>query len=89
MIVQHGLLSVAGLVLIGFSALLYFRLHSRLGRVGRASYHVTLPITLWLAIPGAYLKCAESEGWSRIPAYAAPACIITGITVLGFGLFRS
>ena|ERR1700730_8018214 len=86
-VIHHGPLAIVGFLLIGAAGLLFFRLHTKLDKVGAASYgHFIFPIVLWFAIPRAYLKYAGPNGWSRLPAYAAWCCLGSGISLLTVGL---
>jgi hypothetical protein len=65
---------IAGFLLIGASALLFFRLYQKLKIVRDRSYaRFTLPILFVFTIPRAYLRYAGR--WSPLPAYVL-GCVL-------------
>jgi hypothetical protein len=82
---------IAGLFLIGSSSVLYIHVQLKMVRAGyRTSFDVLRgPLSAkGLKTPTQYLKVRAKEGWSPWPIYLFPLCMVAGIGLLVFGLFR-
>jgi hypothetical protein len=80
---------VAGLLLIGASGLLSFRLYQKVRALGDHSYAQSpLRYFFMFTIPRAYLELARARRWSKLPAYAVWLCAAAGVALLVFGLFK-
>jgi len=80
---------IVGFILIGASAVLFFRLYKKVRTVGGRSYtKFTLPVFRAFSMSMVYLKYAPTKSWSTLPAYAAWLCTVAGIAFLVFGLLK-
>jgi hypothetical protein len=89
--VKHDPAVVAGFLLIGGSSVLYIHVQLRMVRAG---YKTSLDVlrgplsAKGLDTPNQYLKVRAKEGWSPWPVYLFLPCMLAGIGLLVFGLFR-
>jgi predicted benzoate:H+ symporter BenE len=83
-------MAVIGFLLIGASAVLVFRIHHKLLKVGEDTSYlfIKIPKTAGWTVPRAYLRAASKYGWSPWPAYAVWLCLVSGIVLLVAGLIR-
>jgi hypothetical protein len=81
--VQHDPAAVAGWLFIGCYAALFFHI---LLKMTRAGYSPTMS-SGW-DLPVRYLRTRANHGWSPWPVYLLWPCLVLGIVLLVFGLFR-
>jgi hypothetical protein len=89
--VRHDPEVVAGLLLIGGSSVLYIHVQLKMVRAGyKTSFDVLRgPLSAkGLDTPTQYLKVRAKHGWSPWPIYMFVPCLLGGIGLLVFGLFR-
>jgi hypothetical protein len=82
---------IAGLLLVGSSSVLYVHVQLKMVRAGyKTSFDVLRgPLSAkGLETPRQYLKVRAKEGWSPWPIYLFLPCMLAGIGLLVFGLFR-
>jgi hypothetical protein len=88
---EHDPAAIAGLLLIGSSSVLYFHIQLKMVKAGyKTSFDVLrgpLSAKGW-DTPKLYLKLRGKEGWSPWPVYLFLPCMLAGISLLVFGLFR-
>jgi hypothetical protein len=83
--------AVAGFLLIGSSGVLYIHVQLKMVRAGyETSFDVLRgPLSSkGLETPAQYLKLRTKHGWSPWPVYLFLPCLLAGIGLLVFGLFR-
>lgn len=87
--VREDPLPVLGLILIGVSGVLFFRLYMKLQQIGDKSYQrFLLPLSVAVSIPKAYLAHARQKGWSPWPAHLPWLSATLGLIALIVGLSR-
>ena len=89
--VKHDPAVVAGFLFIGCSAVLYIHVQLKMVRAGyKTSFDVLRgPLSVkGLEMPTQYLKARAKQGWSPWPVYLFLQCLLAGIGLLVFGLFR-
>ncbi len=89
--VRHDPAVVAGLLLIGSSSVLYIHVQLKMVTAGyKTSFDVLRgPLSAkGLDTPKQYLKARAKQGWSPWPIYLFLPCLLGGIGLLVFGLFR-
>jgi hypothetical protein len=88
---QHDPAVIAGLLLIGGAGVLFIHIQLKMIRAGyKTSYAFfgkPLSMNGW-DMPVQYLKLRAKHDWSPWPAYLLVPCVVLGIVVLVFGLFR-
>lgn len=86
--VKHDPLPVVGLVLIGLSGVLWFRILRMLLSAGYKvpGYFEGWPLA-W-TLPMAYLSRRSEQKWSPLPAYLIWAAFVAGCGCLIAGLFQ-
>lgn len=88
---KHDPAVVAGFLSMGSSSLLYIHVQLKMVRAGgKTSFDVLRgPLSAkGLDTPTQYLKVCAKEGWSPWPIYLFLPCMLAGICLLVFGLFR-
>lgn len=86
--VKQDPLPVLGLLRVGASGVLFFRLHCKLQEIGDKSYVLKIPSDAVWIVPQAYLKARLKHGWSPWPAYAVWGCLVSGLVLLVVGFFK-
>jgi hypothetical protein len=88
---RHDPAVIAGLLLIGGAGLLFIHIQLKMTRAGyKTSYGFfgkPLSPNGW-DTPVQYLKVRAQHGWSPWPVYLLGPCVVLGIAVFIFGLFR-
>jgi hypothetical protein len=79
---RHDPAVIVGLLFIAGAAVLYFHIQLKLVR---AEY--PMRANPW-ETPRQYLKARAKHGWPSWPAYLLGPCVLFGIALLVFGLFR-
>jgi hypothetical protein len=88
---KHDPTVVAGWLLIGSSSVFYIHVHLKMVRAGyKTSFDVLRgPLSAkGLETPTQYLKVRAKHGWSPWPVYMFLPCLLAGIALLIFGMFR-
>lgn len=89
--VKHDPAVVVGFLLIGGSSVLYFHVELKMVRAGYITSFDVLK-GLWSEkgrnAPLQYLRIRDKHGWSPWPVYLYLPCVLAGIGLLVFGLFR-
>jgi len=85
-LVKHDPVAVAGFLLIGGFAVLWFHIQLKMVRAG---YKTSGQVLLFgWDTPMQYLKVRSRHDWSPWPAYLLWPCLLAGVIGLVFGLFR-
>jgi hypothetical protein len=87
---RHDPAAVAGLLLIGCSSVLFIHIQFKMIRAGYKTSYTFLRLNIangW-DTPSQYLRVRAKHSWSPWPAYLLFPCVIVGIALLVFGLFR-
>lgn len=85
--IWHDPLVVIGLLVIGCSAVLWFRVFSRLQKVGiQTPRSISLPLTFHTWLTREYLRQARVGRWSPWPAYLMWLCPAAGFFLVVLGL---
>ncbi len=85
--IRHDPLAIIGLLLIGASGILRFRMYSKLESLGvKVPRTISLPLTYHFWLSQTYLLHARAGSWSPWPAYLMWLCLAAGILLLVLGL---
>jgi len=86
---QHDPAVIAGLLLVGCSSALYFHVQLTMLRAGyiRPKDFLGGPQSGW-DTSAKYLKACGNRAWSPWPVFLTVPCLLAGIGLLVFGLFR-
>lgn len=84
---RHDPAAILGFSLIGCFAVLYYHVQIKMLRAGYITSYDFSPYRGWAA-PFRYLKVRAKHDWSPWPAYLLFPCLIAGVALLVFGLFR-
>jgi len=90
-VARHDPAAIAGLLLVGSSSVLYIHVQLKMVRAGYKMSFDVLKGSLGakgLETPTQYLRVRAKEGWSPWPIYLFLPCMLAGIGLLVFGLFR-
>jgi hypothetical protein len=90
-VAKHDPAVIAGFLLIGSSSLLYIHVQLKMVRAGYITSFDILSGALskrGREGPAQYLKVCAKESWSPWPVYLFLPCMLGGIGLLVFGLFR-
>jgi hypothetical protein len=82
---------ISGLLFIGISAILFFHIQLMMTRAGYKTSYAFFKnpwTTNGWDTPTEYLKIRAKHGWSPWPAYLVFPCMLAGIGLLVYGLFR-
>jgi hypothetical protein len=87
--IRHDPLAIIGLLLIGASGVLWFRLYSNLKVLGeQAPRSISLPLAFHIWLSKTYLRHAHAGHCSPWPAYLMWLCSGAGVLLLVVGLVR-
>jgi hypothetical protein len=88
---RHDPAAIAGFLLIGSASVLFIHIQLKMIRAGyKTSYSFfgKLIVENGWDTPAKYMKVRANHGWSPWPVYLVFPCLLLGIGLLVFGLFR-
>ena len=85
--VRHDPWPIAGLALLGTFAVLFGHVQFKMRGIGYKTFPLFARPSDW-GLPMRYLKVRAEHNWSPWPVYFLFPCLVLGVSLLAYGLFR-